>query len=200
MSDTAIADVGDTLRNLLIKGLQNIDSNDIVLGSPGEINDGDSARISLFLYQILENVHMKNQEMQRINSSKDKYPPLTLDLFYMLTSHPSAQNNNRTDRTLDEHRILGRAMQIFNEKSILTGSDLSGNLDKKKELHLTFNSLSLDDSTKIWNNFQGRPFRPSVSYLVSPVEIDSSRSEVSVKRVTSKEAEHYGMISEKGEE
>lgn len=200
MSDTAIADVGDTLRNLLIKGLQNIDSNDIVLGSPGEINDGDSARISLFLYQILENVHMKNQEMQRINSSKDKYPPLTLDLFYMLTSHPSAQNNNRTDRTLDEHRILGRAMQIFNEKSILTGSDLSGNLDKTKELHLTFNSLSLDDLTKIWNNFQGRPFRPSVSYLVSPVEIDSSRSEESVKRVTSKEAEHYGMISEKEEE
>lgn len=205
MSDyTAIAEVGETLIELLkvgMKDMPDVDPEEIVLFSPGEIDASDDIRLSLFLYQVLENVHLKNQEMQRIDSTKDKFPPLTLDLFYILTSHPLAQNNNRTNRTFDEHSILGKAMQIFHANPILTGSILSESLQNTDvELHLTLNPLSLDDLTKIWNTFQGKPLRPSVCYLVTPVEIDSSRPEVSVKRVTSKESKHYGMISEREEE
>ncbi len=201
MSDyTAIADVGQTLIELLRSKMGILSLDEIVLISPGEIEANDNVRLSLFLYQVLENVHLKNQEMQKTGSNGGKYPPLTLDLFYILTAHPSTQNGDRTGRTLDEHSILGKAMQILHDKTILKGSDLRGNLNKANiELHITLTPLNLDDLTKIWNTFQGKPFRPSVCYLVTPVEIDSALPEVSLKRVTSKEAKHYEVIPEREE-
>ncbi len=187
MSDyTAIADVGESLIELLRNNMRNLIPNqdEIVLGSPGEIEAGDNVRLSLFLYQVLENIYLKNQKMQTIDSTRSKHPPLALDLYYILTSHPSAQKIDRTDSTLNEHTILGRAMQILYDRTVLTGTDLKGSLDKANvELHLTLNPLNLDDLTKIWNTFQGKPFMTSVCYLVTPVYIDSAHPEVNVKRI-----------------
>ncbi len=195
MSDyKVIADVGETLITLLRENLKDLipNPNEIVLISPGEIESNDTVRLSLFLYQVLENIHLKNQEMEKINSARLRYPPLTLDLYYMLTAYPSSIQD-RTERTKDEHMILGRAMQVFNDNSILLGSALKGNLGATgDELHITLNPTSLDDITKIWNTFQGKPFRLSVCYLVTPVNIDSTR-EMGVQRVVSKETDHDEM-------
>jgi hypothetical protein len=203
---TAIEDVGMTIINLLWNKMKDqtdvipSDSteNSIVLGSPGEIEDRENVRLSLFLYQVTENVHLKNQEMQQITSSRLRYPPLTLDLFYMLTSHSGTQNQqNRTERTREEHRRLGRAMQILHDNSILAleGSDA----DSMEELRITLNPMSLDDMTKIWTTFQGRSYRPSACYLVTPVKIDSERDN-GVRRVVSKETDYDRMIPKREEE
>ena len=68
----AIADVGYTLIKLLRDEMENygVDRESIVLFSPGEIDSNDDIRLSLFLYQVLENVHLKNQELQLTDPTK----------------------------------------------------------------------------------------------------------------------------------
>ncbi len=195
MSDyTAISDVSETLISLLKENMGDmIPADSIVLISPGEIEGTDNVRLSLFLYQVVENAHLKNREMQKIGSTKVKYPPLPLDLFYMLTSHPSPGIQDKTERTKEEHSVLGRAMQVLNDNSVLTGSALRGSLaEPGNELRITSSPLSIDDLTKIWNTFQDKPFRPSACYLVTPVKIDSRR-ERGAKRVVERDLEKYLM-------
>jgi len=195
MSDySAIADVGETLVRLLRDNMQNlIPRESIVLASPGEIENKDNVRLSLFLYQVIENVHLKNQEMQMRNSTTLIFPPIVLDLYYMLTSHTSSGEQDLTEKTKEEHSILGRAIQILNDNPTLTGSVLKGNLDKNESLHMSITSLSLDDLSKIWTTFQGKPLRPSICYLVTPLSINSKR-ETSVQRVISKEAGYNPIV------
>lgn len=189
---TAIADVSDTLIDLLRNNLEDLISPDsVVLISPGEIEANDSIRLSLFLFQVIENIHMRNQEMQVINPAKLKYPPLILDLFYMLTSYPSVGIQDKTERTKEEHRILGRATQILYDNSIITGSLLRGGLSgTDQELHISQTYLNLDDMTKIWGTFQEKSFRPSVCYLVNNVRIESTR-EKEAKRVIERKFDRY---------
>ena len=190
MPDTAIADVGEILITLLQDNM-GILRDTIMLISPGEIKPNDNVRLSLFLYQVIENPYMKNQEMQKIDSAHLKYPPMTLELYYLLTAHPAAGISDRTERTKEEHGILGKAMQIMYNSSILAFSDY--------ELRITLNPMSLDDMTKIWTTFQDRPFRPSACYLVTPVNIDSPRA-LRITRVESKKTEHDRMIPKTEEE
>ena len=114
MSDyTALSNVGETLIELLREKMQElIPVDSISLVSPGEIEGKDNIRLSIFLYHVEENIYLKNQEMEKIGSSVLKAPPLTLDLYYMVTSYPSPGIQDRTDRTREEHSILGKAMQV----------------------------------------------------------------------------------------
>ena len=192
---TTIADVSETLIDLLRSNMEDLISPDsIVLFSPGEIEANDRVRLSMFLFQIIENAHMKNQEMQIINPTKLKYPALILDLYYMLTSYPSSGIQDKTERTKEEHSILGKAMQILHDNSIITDPLLRGCLtDDGQELHISQTPLNLDDMTKIWSTFQDRPFRPSVCYLVSNVRIESTR-EKEAKRVTDLKFDRYMKV------
>ena len=187
-----IADVGETLIELLRENMKDlINPDSIMLISPGDIEGSDTVRLSLFLYQITENAHLKNQEMMNIGSTGLKNPPLTFDLYYMLTSHPSTGIQDKTERTKEEHSVLGKAMQVLNDNSLLKGSVLRGSLaENNEELRMTLTTLNLDDMTKIWTTFQDKLFRPSLCYLVTPVKIDSSR-EKQVKRVVERKLNNY---------
>ena len=48
----------------------------------------------------------------------------------------------------------------------------------------------VDELTNIWNTFRETSFEPSVSYLVSPVVIDSER-ERTITRVREREEQYY---------
>jgi len=187
-----IADVGETLIELLRENMKDlINPDSIMLISPGDIEGSDTVRLSLFLYQVTENAHLKNQEMMNIGSTGLKNPPLTFDLYYMLTSHPSTGIQDKTERTKEEHSVLGKAMQVLNDNSLLKGSVLRGSLaENNEELRMTLTTLNLDDMTKIWTTFQDKLFRPSLCYLVTPVKIDSSR-EKQVKRVVERKLNNY---------
>lgn len=201
MSDyTAIADVGETLIELLRDNMQDLipRSHSIVLASPGEIEINDDVRLSLFLYQVLENVHLKNQEMQIKGLSKLTFPPIALDLYYMLTSYPSGIQD-LTERTREEHSILGKAIEVINNNARLTGSILKGSLAMNGcDLHITLTPLSLDDMTKMWTTFPGKSFRSSICFLVTPVMIDTGR-EKTVHRVISKEVDGNLIVPKRAE-
>lgn len=191
---TAIGDTSETLRKLL--------ENDpwtgispkptITLKSPKDIKteSGNPNMVSLFLYQITENIFLKNEEMQRLDDQRVLQPPLFLELFYLATTY--------SNDPAQEKYILGKVMQIFFNNPVLTGTVLQGGLSgSDEEIKIICNPLSLDDLTKIWSAFQDVPYKLSVSYLATPVRIDSLL-EVSTQRVVSKEMEH-AYLTHKGE-
>lgn len=193
----AIADIGETLTELLRDNMQDLipRRQSIVLASPGEIEENDDVRLSLFLYQVLENIHLKNRNMQIKDPKTLVFPPVALDLYYMLTSYPSGVQDI-SERTKEEHSILGRVIQILNDNAVLTGSVLKGGLARNgHDLHITLSPLSLDDMTKMWTTFPGKTFRSSICCLVTPVIIDTKR-EITVQRVLSKEAGYNRTVPE----
>ncbi|MCK4528982.1 DUF4255 domain-containing protein, partial [candidate division WOR-3 bacterium] len=97
------------------------------------------------------------------------------------------------DKT-QEKIILGKVMQIFHDNAIMIGTALQGDLSETdEEIKLLFNPISLDDLTKIWSAFQEVAYRLSVSYMVTPVRIDSTRG-INMQRVVSKEINDSYMV------
>jgi len=150
--------------------------------SPTEGDDKTNS-IYFFLYQITENHYLKNEEMQRIDHTHLQRPPMALDIFYLITPFGEKKNT-----------LLGKVMQILQDNVIIYNTDL----EKDEEIRILFNPVSLDDLTKIWSAFKDRQFRLSVSYMITPVRIDST-IKFGVQRVKSKEMGYYQMVP-KGEQ
>ena len=188
---TVIADVGETLIRLLRNNMSDLVNPDsIVLLSPADV-EGQNTRLTVFLYSVLENSYLKNREVIQEDPDHLRYPPLTVDLHYMLTTYASAQIPDLTERTLEEHRILGRAMRVLYDNAIIRGSVLQGNLaGGDEEFRITLETLSLEELNKIWTSFPNSHYHPSVGYLVTPVTIESSRV-TDTKRVITRKTQYY---------
>ena len=170
MSDyTIIDDITDTLLAVLQANMSGqIAQDHISAASPADITDDTSPRLSLFLYQIHENKHLKNLGMQETNTGTLRYPPLSLNLYYLLTAYASSRDT--------EHQIVGRAVQILYDNAIIRGSLLQGSLSGTfEELIVVMHTLPLDDLNKLWSMFGSKPYRLSVTYQVSTALVDSTR-------------------------
>lgn len=154
-----IGDVTDTLVQLL-SGL------DVTLDSPAHLNEsGDYKRINLYLYQILENPYSKNQTWLTINSGEKQYPPMALNLYYLLTPYASDAKS--------AHEVLSHSIRIFYNNSIINGDRLAGSLRSViEQLSLVICPMKLEELTRIWNALQ-TPYRLSVCYEVRIVMIES---------------------------
>jgi len=188
-SADAVRDVGVTLVSLLAgdewTGFE--EKPALTLKSPKELKDDhedNKIQVSLFLYQILENPHLRNQEPERDDDLRFRPPPLALDLFYLITAYGKDKE--------DEHRLLGKVMQIFHDHAMLSGAVLKGGLGGPGvEIKILSNPISLNDLTQLWSAFPDVAYRLSVSYLVTPIIIDSTPREVGAQRVLSREYEYY---------
>ncbi|MFK7695889.1 DUF4255 domain-containing protein [Paenibacillus sp. HJGM_3] len=183
--DTVIADTSATLLRLLQEHMSDLAGpSSIGLQSPAD-PIGPNTRLTIFLYGLKENEYMRNQEPVAWGTGKLQAPPLVLDLYFMLTVHSSVLD--LTERTLEEHRILGRAMKVLYDHSIIGGPYLQGGLVSSGEkLRVTLNSVSFTELSEIWNTFSDQNLKPSVCYIVSPVAIESERIH-QPKRVTHRE-------------
>lgn len=192
MSDyTVIADIGATLIGLLRESMGDLLSADaIALLSPAEL-EGQDIRLTLFLYAVSENPHLKNAPAPPASPGIRRAPPLHLDLSYLLTAHGSRLITDRTERSLEEHRILGRAMRVLYDNSLLTGSVLKGGLaGSTAQFRVNLQPLALDDLSKIWTALPNNALKASAGYQVTPVAIDSTRS-TGGKPVVERTLEYY---------
>jgi len=178
--DSAIADVSQTLIAMLRDNLQDLMPPPlIVLASPGEINPQDSPCLCLFLYHIAENQALRNQSAQAPNSGAQQRPSLNLDLYYLLVSYGSPVINDPTERTLGQQKVLGRAMKVFQNNPVLTGSILKGTLaGAGQALRITLETLPVEGSLRVWNSFPGKSLMPSAYYKVGPVAISDIQAAV----------------------
>jgi hypothetical protein len=142
-----------------------------------------------------------------LDSSMIQHPPLNVDLFYMLTAYSEVTGGgeieDRNREALEEHTILGRAMQIIYDNSVLRGSALQGSLvGTDVELRIILATMSMENVTQIWSSFQdtqGKPYKPSAFYQITPVPIDSTRRR-DIQRVIEKQMQHYQMTVRKREQ
>lgn len=193
--DSVIADVGQSLVDLL-RDRMGRPRNEIALASPGTVGDGDRLWLTLYLYRVVENADLKNSK--RLETGNDlRDPPLALDLYYLLTAHPSGGNDDETALSMDQHRVLGHAMQVLHDNAVLRGSELSDSLaNSEEEVRITMDpmdSTAFDQTLSMWSTFQERPYQPSVPYLVSPILIDSARTRPA-RRVLEKEDRYYDGV------
>ncbi len=181
MSDyRVLQDISLYLRRLLFESLTGNDSvasqftseNSVSLDSPPRIADNsapsaDQARLSLYLYQVTPNAHLNNHPMIPAGAGRQQHPPLSLNLYYLLTPVSQAPEDNLV--------ILGRCLQVLNANSMIRANFLDSWLrPEPPEVRVTINPVSLEELTRVWNAFN-ETYRLSVCYLVQVVSIDSAR-------------------------
>jgi hypothetical protein len=171
-----IAKVSEALRSILWDGFQVDSVISSIISSPQEItfkNPTETARdsanrLSLWLHQVTENEFAKNKPMVRTDDQTLHYPPMALNLYYLVTPFaPSGEPEA-------EHLLLGKTMEILYDNAIVVLSeDVSGE-EVAEELRIVFCRLSLEELTRIWEALR-EPYRLSVCYLVRITHIDSLR-------------------------
>ncbi len=174
---TVLAEAGESLAGILWEEIQidpQINSlidneNRISLDSPFDLQDNDSVKLSIYLYRITENASTKHQFPVQGNGAQLRKPPLTLDLHYLVTP--------LVGTVTDQQIILGKVMQIFYDRAILQGTDLTGSLAASgEEVRLILNPVALEETTRVWQAME-MSYRLSLVYLVRVVMVDSRREQ-----------------------
>jgi hypothetical protein len=195
MSDyPVISAVSATLKQLLTVNItQSSDSQiknvPIELLSPRELEDKkESLAVSVWLYRVARMSDLLNEPPQRVAPNLIAATPLPLLLYYLVT--PIA--GDPTTR----HALLGKAMQVLNDHSIVRGADLQGILQGTTEqLRVALEALSLEDLSLVWDALS-EPYQLSVSYVVQPVTIDSALEPLMVAPVIEKRSKYLQIVGE----
>jgi len=187
----AIEAVTSALQKLIEDGAKLLDNGDqdpeftdleVTVQPPDRArNNRTNNQINLFLYQTAVNAALRNMDMPRqVRSGESSLPPLALNLYYLVTAY--GRNNEDTM----SHRLLGRAMRILHDYSILIASDLlspteisdlfgASGLDLQPErVRLTPVPMSVDEMSKLWMIFQTQ-YRISAAYQAAVLLIESTR-------------------------
>jgi hypothetical protein len=174
--------VSESLREMLVGEMTLAPAVNVTILSPDE--PGGDRRINLFLYKVLENPFLRNQdwEVKPGNPNQLVPPALSLNLSYLVTAY--APNDPQTGNA-SGHEILGEAMRVFYENPIVPEAYLVSGLDNAREhIRVVHQTLDLDELSRVWSTFT-QPFRLSVLYEVSVVQIDmlSDRERAMAARV-----------------
>lgn len=179
----AIAGVSRTLRTLLRDRME--EPVPVTIAPPDvKVASITEKRLNFYLYQVTENGYLKNQEIPgHGHPSAYGHPPLSLDLYYLLTAYGS--NETAEDADLDTQQILGDAMRVLHDYAIIT-PDLHEDddptnpqildtrlLSEFERIKITLQPMTLEDFSKIWTALPQANFRRSVAYQVSVVQIES---------------------------
>lgn len=179
-SYAVIAETSETLVELLREDIRrrtdaiDVDRNRIVLTSPNDIEDDDDVRLSLYLYGVEKN-DVLNTETRTYDEEEEtaRDPPLALDLQYLLTAYPAGSGGDPTAERIDQHRLLGLAIQTLNDRSIIDGAEFGGERFDR-DVSITFQTETSADAMDIWwNAVSDTPYHVSIAYTVSPVLVDS---------------------------
>lgn len=178
MSDySIIAELGDSLVSLLFSELNAdpqlsalIDSEDrISLESPADLESNNSVRLSIYLYRIVEDPYVKNRFPLEGRGGTQRKPPLTLDLYYLITPLVGTPR--------EQQIVLGKTMQVLYDRAILEGPDLEGSLGQSgEEIRVILNSVSLEELTRVWQALEN-PYRLSVCYIARVAIVDSEQEQ-----------------------
>lgn len=169
-ASTAIGMVSSSLWNLL-NGEMILDPVvSVTILAPDE-SGNSTRRINLFLYKVMENIGLKNLDWQvrADNTGQLVPPPLSLNLYYLMTAY--APNDGQTGNS-SAHEILGDAMRVFYENAIVPIEHLDEGLeDAREQIKIMQTNFNMEELSQVWNT-SGVPFRLSVMYEVSVVQLD----------------------------
>jgi hypothetical protein len=175
---TVISDIG----NALVKLLQDNIVPDVILNSESiglcSPDDKGDIQLGLYLYDIKECDEYRNSTMINIDAGNQRYPSEYLTLYYMITAY---SNGDIKYRSLEEHKVLGRVIQVLYDNSIIDAQTMEPVQRMDTGIRIEMMQLNFEDKVKIWN-VPDKSYKTSLFYKVSPVELESSRIK-SVQRV-----------------
>jgi hypothetical protein len=151
---------------------------DVFVG-PLDDSGAREADLVLFLYRITVDAELRNvghelPATQGANAAANLIEgAMPLQLHFLLTA-----GNRDTGGELAALGKLGRAIQIFNDTSVISGPSLGPD-----PVHISFDPLSSEELSRIWSLFPTVNFRTSVAYLATPVWIDPASMEEPAPRV-----------------
>jgi hypothetical protein len=185
---TVLSEVGESILAVLWEEMQAdpqvntlIDSEDrISLESPADLEGNDTVRLSIYLYRIAEDAQSKNRPPLNLGNGRLQKPPLTLDLYYLVTPLVGLPR--------EQQIVLGKTMQVLYDRATLEGTDLVGSLGTSGEtVRVILNTVTLEETTRVWQALE-MSYRLSVGYVVRVAMIDSRRQQV-LQPVTERVAE-----------
>lgn len=178
-----IADVSTTIVAALTQALRGLGGEQPPIAVLHDLSDPVTTpppTLTVFLYEIAEDPASRNRPPVRSlppDAPTTRKPPMALLLRYLITPWGGDQPT--------QHRMLGRALQVFYDDAILDGTQLSGSLAATTDsLHLSLTALTLDQKSWVWYAIQ-KPYRLSLNYEVRVVNLDVT-NEVPVRPVRSR--------------
>jgi hypothetical protein len=170
--------VSESLRSLLQQELAPQDIK-VTLLSPIDTN-ADQKRVNLFLYRVIQNPHLINQDYLPKPGSLDQlvHPPLVLNLFYLLTPFAPLFGDSGQANV---HDLLAEAMRVLHEHAIVPQTFLAGGL-RQGQVKVTLHAADVEELSKIWTALE-KDLQLSTVYEVSFTEIPDRRERPMPKRV-----------------
>jgi hypothetical protein len=169
--------------DLAVQTFVGAESN-IVISNPAQPIGGAVRRtLSLWLYQVTPNEHLRNAPMERTSDDGvERFPPLSLNLYYLLTPSTGSDDGDQL--------VLGKSLQLFHDRAVMTmpSPNVAG---EGEELHLSLVQRTIDELAEVWEALQ-EPYRLSVCYEVRAIRIASQRV-LRRRRVSERESELAGV-------
>lgn len=169
---TVIADISNHICSLLQKNMTPEPIlNEDYIGICAPYEKGDLI-LGIYLYDVKESEEVRSISMVNMSSNRQKFPPTYLTLNYIITAY---SNTEIKFKYLDDQKILGRAIQVLTDNSIINMHELTNSNDlMMQESKIQLLNLSHEEKNKIWN-FPNTPYRLSMCFSVAPVELESTR-------------------------
>ena len=175
---TMIAEIGNALIKLLRKELvPDMIKNDTAIGLASPAEKGDMA-LCVYLYDVKESERYRMSGMICNGENRQKFPPVHLTLFYMITAFSSSDVKFRSD---EEQRILGRVIQVLHDYPILNPHTMEFGTGGEEGIRMEMDKADMDEKTKVWN-FPNLAPKLSLFYHMGPVPIESAKTKT-IKRV-----------------
>jgi hypothetical protein len=167
VEDTFTSNVDKALAQLIWNGIKNdakaqaliSSEKQISLGSPKNCEGDGSKKVSVFLYNIVQDSTVRNRPPAVGPSGR----PCVQEFFILRYLVTPCTGNTETD-----HLLLGKIIQIFAQSPVFVDGQ---NADSEAVIRLE--ALSLTDLSSLWTAL-GSPLKPCVCYTVSPVAITCS--------------------------
>lgn len=170
---TIISDIGSALVRILREGMvPDVIPNADAVGLCSPSDKGDFV-LGLYLYDIRESEEVFESSMRMSGQNQMRYPSRYLNLFYMLTAYSMSDIKFRS---FEEHRILGRAIQVLQDHPVL--DDIlheNSTASDRYPVRIEQQRLENDEKMRLWN-MPNVPYKLSMYYKVSPVELSSART------------------------
>lgn len=166
-----IRDLSQTLAAILTQpGLPaELAAAQIVFDRPVESFNPQQTVINVFLYDVRENLELRNNEptIERDSNSGQAVivrPPMRIDCTYLITAWPFGG----TELALQEHRLLSQVLQLLSRYRTIPEQFLQGSLKgQKPPLPLTISSVDgLKNPAEFWTAL-GTPLRSALATTIT---------------------------------
>lgn len=161
----------------------------IAFERPSEQFNPSQTTVNLFLFDIRENTELREKEPfveRRDGHALIRRPPMRVDCSYLLTAW--AAGSTGPELVLEEHELLGLAMQVLARYPTIPDRFLQGSLkEQSRPLPLSVggtNKGEMKDPADFWSSL-GNKLRPSL-IVTATLELETSAPETAPLAVTNR--------------